>query len=233
MKNVFLWGLWAALFGVVLPSCTSKTTISAYQFYVYVDITAKDIDFDAEKTQAFIQKTIGLNAEQLNAASITVNYCVFNEYHNNPIQSIKLDQGNLLLDPPQDRIAQQQAFLTQLQQTFKAEKNKVELPSSCIIEPFADLLNNLKTDSKTETIILLFSDMLHNYKEHSFYTHSDETLEQYLQANLQQQRFINTTIHCIYAPTSVAKDQLFQRTKKVYSNVLAPIGLQLQFRSNL
>lgn len=237
MKNIILWGLVCVFTLTHLSSCMPKA--KHFEIHVLLDVTDTDIHFHPQKTANYLQQKLEISTNKVSYASANIYLGLINEFRHNPIlHKISLAPINVMEDKTKVRITQQQEFLEQLHYgLLQLEDTPIsKLSSSMVVQPISDRLNDLQTGLDTNTIFLIFSDMLHNKENISFYSDDVEKLEAFLKAKLQRNQnppLVNTELWCIYAPSSLKQDLLFQQNKELWQQAIEPTGANIYFKSNL
>jgi len=210
-----------------------------FEVHILLDVTDTDIHFHPQKITNYLQQKLEVSTHEVSYTSANIYLGLINEFRHNPIHhKISLHPVNLAEDKTKIRKAQQQEFLKELHHgILNLKKTPLsKLKTSMIVEPISDRLNTIRTSSDTNTIFLIFSDMLHNKEDISFYSDDTEKLESFLNAKLkrdQNKPLHNTQIWCIYAPSSSKKDLLFQKSKELWQQAISITGAKIHFKSNL
>lgn len=134
------------------------------------------------------------------------------------------------------------AFNTQVTQIIStAESDTVGKQNSSIYVPLANELNLLSQSSEKRRILFVYSDLMENDPNFSFYgkkvfamlLHNPEKAQQYFEKEQPLNNLKGIEVYLIFQPSNTVEDYQFQTVSAFYKQLLEAAGAKVTITANL
>jgi hypothetical protein len=131
------------------------------------------------------------------------------------------------------------AQITQILTNLEKETNGKD--NSSIYIPIANELNRLSQNTALKRILLVYSDLMENTEELSFYNKSKfsllqsdpDTIQKYFLAEVPLQKLNGITIYLIYQPSDPKTDEEYQIISGFYKKLFESKGATVLITANI
>jgi len=156
--------------------------------------------------------------------------------------AVKLEARNEWLSNELDRDKEIKNFKNKFSEIITSnEKNTVGEENSSVYIPIARELNRLHESNANKKILLIYSDLMENTTEMSFYKKeklnllktNPESVSKYFETQMSLKNLNGITIYMIFQPNDIKEDQQFKIVSEFYKNLLKRKGAEVQISANI
>ena len=223
----------AGLFATVYFSNRANLT----DISVLRDVTEKHL---SQPESAEILPLFGLDQNKWNGGDF--RFGNISDVSYTPAREVKIGSANQWLSNEYDRANEIKGFYSDITKTLTdAQNDSVGKWHSSVYMPVAMELNRLSQSKATRRILLVYSDLMENDPNFSFY--KDETLNQLasnynllskkLNELMPLQNLSGIEIHLLYEPPNVVSDGRYKIVSAFYKKLLESKGATVTISANL
>lgn len=160
----------------------------------------------------------------------------------NPATELKMEAQNEWLSNELDRDKEIKQFRNSLSEIIANDgKEAIGKGNSSVYFPIAKELNRLSQSSSTNRILLIYSDLMENTKEMSFYHNgklnllkaNPEVVKRYFDLQVELKNLSGIKIIIIYQPNGIEEDELFKAVSGFYKNLLESKGALVEIIASI
>lgn len=160
----------------------------------------------------------------------------------NQTKQAKLEPQDKWLSNEFDREKELNKFKNDVTEIINNEaKDKTEKINSAIYFPIANELNKLKNSKSQKRILIVYSDLMENTEELSFYKKNDfeklktnpEQIREIFEKQITLDSLNGIEVYFIYQPAENNNDQKFQIISGFYKKLLEDKGAKVKISANL
>ncbi len=155
---------------------------------------------------------------------------------------VKLEAKNEWLSNELDRDKEIKGFENRLTEILgKNEREPIGQDNSSVYFPMAKELNRLAQSSSAKRILLIYSDLMENTREMSFYdggkfrllkTNPNE-LKSYFDSQVELKNLSGIIIYIIYQPKGIKEDEQFKAISEFYKNLFESKGAEVEIAASI
>ena len=155
---------------------------------------------------------------------------------------VKLEAKNEWLSNELDRDKEIKQFKNKVSEIIvDNEKETVGKDNSSAYFPIAKELNRLSQSSSTEKILLIYSDLMENTREMSFYDKgrlnllktNPDRVKKYFDSQIELRNLIGIKIYIIFQPNEIKEDEQFKAVSGFYKTLLESKGAQVEIAASI
>lgn len=220
----------------LLVGCVSEKNTTT-ELVIARDVTDSII---AQPKTEEIFNLFGLTENPLNGAIF--KFQNLSDVSYNQRSQVKIEPQNKWLSNEMERQGEIKKFKIAIESKLEqSPSNTIEKENSSIYLPIARELNQLSQSKSDRRILVVYSDLMENTPEFSFYRKGDFELVNNQPDSLQK-RFENELlisplggieIYFIYQPKDIKSDQRFQIISEFYKKLLESKGAKVTISANL
>ena len=219
----------------LIASCTSQSPVIT-EIVVLSDITDKHLaQPGADEILSLYNLENKWNGRLFYFTNLTnVSY--------NQVTVAKLEARNEWLSNELDRDKEIKNFKNKVSEIItNAEKDSIGKKNSSIYLPIAQKLNMMSNGKMQKRILLIYSDLMENTSEMSFYdkrklsllkTNTD-SIGRYFEAQLSLQKLDGIKIFLIYKPINMEGDEEYKIVSGFYKNLFESKGATVEITANI
>ena len=220
----------------VLIGCTSNQTTTT-QTIVLLDVTDKFLSRPVAKD---ILNLYGFDQNKYNGGIFQLSDLTKVSF--NETEEVKVGKVNQWLSNQFQRVNEIDTFNNEVTNIIsQAELAPAGENNSSIYYPVASALNELTQSNADKKYALIFSDLMENTPQISFYNKAilkemkekPEAIRNLLESQLQLQSLSGIAIYLLYEPTNSLQDEEFKIVSKFYSDLFESHGATVIISSNL
>lgn len=205
--------------------------------YVIQDITDKHVSVpDSEKVVGFIQSLSGDKW-----SGIEFRYSHISDVSLNHVTAITLPAQNKWLSNELQRRKLVEEFYAEVGAALSHNTGSVEKNNSSVYISIAQSLNALSSGSSTRKVLIVYSDLMENEKEFSFYDASVLALlssdfngvKSKLDAEMPLSTLSGIEVYLVYQPLDVDADKQYRIVSGFYKKLLEEKGVVVHIVSNI
>lgn len=160
----------------------------------------------------------------------------------NHVYETSIEPESMWLGNEFDREKQVNKFFADVQKTIEVEQgNPGMTANSSIYIPIANELNHLAESTSTSKRILIYSDLMENTGDLSFYSRYNlalvkfkpEIIEKYFSNQVPIKNLKGITVYLIYQPQSSKADKTYLTAAGFYKNMLESFGATVEITTNI
>ena len=237
MKTTLIILITLLSIAVILTACTNKSHTTTHIVGLW-DITDKSIPRPDAKE---ITKFYGFEKDKWNGGSF--RFSAITQVSLNPSEYQDVRGANQLLSNEFKREEEIKLFEKGVADIIdRAEQAKTGQNNSSIYLPIASELNQLaKSEADSRKILLIYSDLMENTEQFSFYRKKDlsllvtspESLAKQLENIQPLDELSGIEVYFIYQPSDSKSDTLFQLVSGFYKKLLEQKGAKVFISANL
>ncbi|RPH33015.1 MAG: hypothetical protein EHM93_06795 [Bacteroidales bacterium] len=160
----------------------------------------------------------------------------------NQAMEVKLEAQNEWLSNELDRDKEIKGFENRLTEILgKNERETIGKDNSSVYFPIAKELNRLVQSSSAKKILLIYSDLMENTREMSFYDRGKFSLLKtnpndvkiYFDSQVELKNLSGITIYIIFQPKGIKEDEQFKGVSGFYKNLLESKGAEVEIAASI
>ena len=226
-----------ALGAVVTIIAFTSPKLSTTEVSVFRDVTSQHL---AQPDSGALLKFYDFSDNEWNGGIF--RFTNITDVSANPVIEVSIDPANKWLSSLPQRNQNIQKFEGQVEQiTTNAQQDTVGRWHSSIYLPIAREINRLSQSTANRRVLVVYSDLMENEPDFSFYSSSTFSL---LQSNpevvtkfFEQEQSLGQLngieVYFIYQPDSTLSDQQFNVVSGFYKNLLEAKGAKVTIEANL
>jgi hypothetical protein len=221
-----------ALFAI---ACTSQNLVIS-EVVVLRDITDKQL------AQPNVDEILSLfNLENKWNGGIFRFTDLTNVSYNQTVE-IKLQARNEWLSNELDRDKEIKQFKNNISETISnSEKEAVGKDNSSVYFPIAKELNRLSQSTSTKKVLLVYSDLMENTAEMSFYDNQNYSLlktnpgsiRKYFDSQFRLNNLSEIKIYLVYQPLNIGEDEIYKVVSGFYKNLFESKGAEVEITAGI
>lgn len=233
--KIFL-SVFLAVIAIVMVSCMTNDT-SITEVLVIKDITDRQL---SQPNPDDIFKQFGLDDDQWNGAEF--RFVDITDVSYNKAYEASIKPENVWLGNEFDRKKKVKNFKAEITQILSDSANEaIGKDNSSIYLPLARELNKLSQNSSHRKIVMIFSDLMENTAELSFYQENTlkqleenpDTIRNFYETQLPLKNLNGIIIYLIYQPQDIRADQEYKIVSGFYKKLLETKGATVEIAANI
>jgi len=215
-----------------------------------INLKTKTIEISAivDITDPFIAKPkpeeiislFNLNNDKWNGADFRLLYISNVSY--NPMFGAKIAPENEWLSNQFQRAEKVKKFTTEITNIISNTASEtIGKDNSAVYFPIAKELNRLNQSKATTKVLLIYSDLMENTDELSFYNKwtfeqlktNPDAIQQYFESQMKMENLNGIKVYLIYQSTNTKKDEDYKVVSGFYKNWLESKGATVEITANL
>ena len=238
MKTVHVISIAVLVIIILFTACSKlNTKPKTIEISAIVDIT--DPLIAKPKPEEAIS-VFNLNNDKWKGADFRLLYITNVSY--NPMFEAKIESENEWLSNQFQRAEKVKKFHTEITKIISNTTTKtVGKDNSAVYFPIAKELNKLSLSKSTTKTILIYSDLMENTDELSFYNKwtfeqiktKPDAIQQFFESQLKLSDLNGIKIYLIYQPTNTKQDEDYKVVSGFYKNWLESKGAMVEITANL
>lgn len=221
---------------ILLVSCTSEKQTNT-EVIVLRDITQTNL---AQPNTTEILSLFDITQNKWNGAIFSFQNLSDVSY--NELTGAKIQLQNKWFSNELDREKEIKNFNTKISEIItNSEKDTIGRNNSSIYLPLIEKLNQLSQSRAEKRILLVYSDLMENTKEISFYNKktmellkvNDDSLKTALEKLQKLQNLKGIEVHFVFEPTNAENDTNFKTVVTFYKKLLEDKGATINIGANL
>ena len=167
--------------------------------------------------------------------------CITNVSYN-PMFEAKIDAENELLSNQFQRAEKVKKFYADVNKILSdISIQTVGRDYSSVYFPIAKELNRLSQSNSTKKILLIYSDLMENTDEMSFYTKENinllksnpEVIRKYFENSVSLENLSGINIYIIFQPNGISEDEQFKLASKFYKDLFESKGATVEITASV
>lgn len=155
---------------------------------------------------------------------------------------VKLEARNEWLSNELDRDKEVREFKNKISEVITGnKKSPASEENSSVYIPIARELNRLRVSTANKKSLLIYSDLMENTTELSFYKKKKldllktdpESVSKYFETQMPLKNLKGIIIHIVFQPNGVEEDRRFKIVSGFYKNLLESKGANVQITANI
>ena len=225
-----------AVIMVLIVSCSTQHN-SETEVVLVRDITDR---FLSQPKSNEITSLFGLDNDQWEG--VKFRFVDITDVSYNQISEASIKPENQWLSNEFDRRKKIKSFYTEVSQILNSsEKQVVGKENSSVYFPIAKELNRLNQSNSTKKILLVYSDLMENTAEMSFYDNTNfsllktnsNSIKKYFDSQIELKNLNGINIYIIFQPNGIGEDEQFKVVSGFYKSLYESKGAKVEITASI
>jgi len=221
---------------VLIVSCSSQHNLET-EVVLVRDITDR---FLSQPKSNEITSLFGLDNDQWEG--VKFRFVDITDVSYNQISEASIKPENQWLSNEFDRRKKIKNFYAEVSQILNSsEKQAVGKENSSVYFPIAKELNRLSQSNSTKKTLLVYSDLMENTAEMSFYDNANfnllktnpDSIKKYFDSQIELKNLNVINIYIIFQPNGIVEDEQFKVVSAFYKNMFESKGAKVEITASI